>query len=292
MTDHGDLFDDLFGMEEEEVRRKEVQRAPYGYVGAKYRSIAHLMKHLPYRYKWVDHFGGSGVVTLNRNESKLEVFNDRYSGVSCFYRCLQKKDTCDALIERLKLTCHSREEFYYCRDTWMRETDTVERAAKWFFMMRTSVISKGHCYARSTNSLPPITLPKALELFYPVHYRFRDVIVENLDFEVCFNDFDSHNCVHYFDPPYLETDTGIYSGSWTEKDLKRLLNCIENAKGFCALSHYPHKLIDSQPFWTKKEVWHVPITAEVRAFSKENYKENYKNVQQTDFAKEVLYIKE
>ncbi len=100
MSDEADLFDDLFDMDgtADDVNRSDVQRAPYGYVGAKFKSIPYLMKHLPYKFKWVDHFGGSGVVTLNREQSKLEVFNDRYSGVTCFYQCIQKKDTCDALV--------------------------------------------------------------------------------------------------------------------------------------------------------------------------------------------------
>lgn len=288
--DSDDLFNDLFDMDDEDhdVDRSDVQRAPYGYVGGKSESIPFLMKHLPHRYKWVDHFGGSGVVTINRPPSKLEVFNDRYSGVTCFYRCLQRKETMEALVARLELGCHSREEFLHSRDTWLVETDTVERAAKWFYMMRTSVISKGHCFARSTNSLAPITIPNALKLFLPVHLRFRDIIVENLDFEQCLKDFDSEDTVHYFDPPYFGTDAGIYNDAWTEDDLKRLLRAIGNAKGFCALSHYAHPLIEAQPYWTNKHTWQVNVTT--RVISEVNT--HVGNYSTYDTATECLYIKE
>lgn len=293
--DHEELFDDLFDMDDtaaEETSRSETQRAPYGYVGGKSRSLHRILPHLPYRFKWVDHFGGSGVVTLNRQESKLEVFNDRWSGVTCFYKCIQKADKCKRLIERLNATCHSREEFYDCRLQWINEQDEVERAAQWYYMMRSSVIGKGVCFARATNSLAPIVLHSSLQLFMPIHYRFKNILVENLDFETCFKDFDSHDCVHYCDPPYLNTDPGLYCGGWSVDDLERLIRCIRNSHGFVALSHYSHELLDSQTFWTKRITWEVPITAEVQAFTKENNKQDFAHVQNVDYATEVLYIKE
>jgi DNA adenine methylase len=279
---------------EEKADRQDIQRAPFGYLGSKFKSIHQLKKHLPYSAKWVDHFTGSGIVTLNRQESELEVMNDRYSGIVAFYRCLQDKTKLKALLDRLNLAPQSsREEFYYCKNTWCDEIDDVERAAKWFYMVRLSVMGKGHCFGRQVN--PPVGFPLAgsLELFWPIHYRLRRVIIENLDFETCFKDYDSENCVHYCDPPYIGTDPGIYAGSsWTRDDLARLLRCCEKARGFVALSGYADEQIDACTFWSKRVTWKIASMAETNAFSEENNKAQYRDIKQKTEVEEVLWIKD
>jgi DNA adenine methylase len=289
-----ELLNDLLGLApvDEKVDRTQIERAPFGWVGGKSRSIREIIPHLPYRYKWVDHFLGSGIVTLNRKESELEICNDRFSGITSFYRVLKDKTRYKELLDYLYTTIHSREEFYHCRDTWCTEIDDVTRAAKWYYMVFHSVISKGQAFARATNSKVSNVISRNLELFPAVHQRIAKIQFENLDFETCFNDFDDHRTVHYFDPPYIGTDPGIYKHSWTDDDLMRLLNCIARAKGFCALSGYPNATIDNYLKWDHVHTWKVPVHAEVQAFTKENNKAHLKNVQEIDYAVECLWIKE
>jgi DNA adenine methylase len=293
-----DLLAALMGIHhdthEEKPERTDIQRAPFGYVGGKSKSIKYLNKHLPYRQKWIDHFCGSCVVTLNRQESPLEVINDRYGGLVAFYRCLQNKLKISQLIERLEIVpAMSREEFYHCRDTWCTETDDVERAAKWFYMVRVSMLGKGKAFGRQVNPPVSISLPKSLELFLPIHHRLRNVIIENLDFRTCHKDFDGPSTVHYFDPPYINTDPGIFEGStWTRDDLADLLRICERSQGFVALSGYPDEQIDACPFWTARHTWEVSIMADPSAFSEENSKAQFKDIKSTkDKATEVLWIK-
>jgi len=293
-----DLLGDLLGLHDDhhvsKPERSDIQRAPFGYVGGKSKSVSHLMRHLPYRKKWIDHFCGSGVVTFNRQESPLEVMNDRYGGIVAFYRCLQSKQRLQSLLERLEATPpSSREEFLHSRDTWCTETDDIERAAKWFYMMRVSVIGKGKAFGRQVNPPVSINLPNSLKLFEPTHHRLKNVIIENLDFETCHRDFDGASAVHYFDPPYIGTDPGIYEGSWTRDDLSRLLRVCERSQGFVALSGYADEQIDSCTFWTRRETWEVSVMAEAAAFTEENNKSDLAHVKSTkDKVTEVLWIKE
>jgi DNA adenine methylase len=293
-----DLLAELMGLHNDthvsKPERTDIQRAPFGYVGGKSKSIKHLSQYLPYRQKWIDHFCGSGVVTLNRQESSLEVMNDRYGGIVCFYRCLQNKQKLNQLIERLEATpACSREEFYHCRDTWCVETDDVERAAKWFYMIRISMLGKGQAFGRQVNPPVTINLPKSLKLFEPIHHRLRNVIIENLDFRTCHKDFDGPSAVHYFDPPYIGTDSGIYDGStWTRDDLSDLLRICEGSQGFVALSGYPDEQIDACTFWTDRHTWEVAVMAEPSAFNEENSKAQFKDIKNTKgYATEVLWIK-
>jgi DNA adenine methylase len=292
-----DLFDDLFDIHHDTELiepRKETSRAPFGWPGGKAKSIMQIVPFLPVRKKWIDHFMGSGIVTLNRDESTLEVCNDRYGGLTAFYRCLQNKDKVHQLIERIKQAPSlGREEFYHCKNTWATETDDVERAAKFYYMIKNSVIGKGHVFARTINGKPPIKVDRSLEDFIPIHMRMRRCIIENMDFEQCFNDYDCSETVHYFDPPYIDTDAGLYEGSrWNEDDLNRLLKCIRRAKGFCAMSGYMDERIDKGVNWTGKREWRVDITSEVRSHTKEGGKAHLADIQQVDKATEVLWIKD
>jgi DNA adenine methylase len=260
-----DLFDDLMEVHSDNtpVDRSDIQRAPFPYIGGKSESIPHLMKLLPYRNTWCDHFTGSCVVTLNRQPSRIEVINDRYAGIVAFYRCLRDPIKHHQLVEWLKTTCHSREDFNHCRDTWCTETDDVVRAAKWFYMARNSISAAGRSWARGTKTIYLVQTHKSLELFQPIHYRLLNVHVENLNAEDCAKDYDQHDCVHYFDPPYLDTDCSAYltDDKWNANHLESLLRTISDLKGFVALSHYDHPLINKQSFWTKKYSWKVTTYA-------------------------------
>ena len=114
----------------------------------------------------------------------------------------------------------------------------------------------------------------------------RDVSVSSC---VSIRDYDSLQAVHYFDPPYVGTDSGIYKHKWTIEDLRDLLRMISKACGFCALSGYPHELIDGCDFWTERFTWKVNVTAEVMAEQAENFKTRK---YEYETAQEVLWIKE
>lgn len=290
------MVDDLLDMFDDSVRvdRTNVLRAPFGMPGAKNRSLKHLLQHLPYRDKWIDLFGGTGVVSWNRAHSKqLNVYNDRYSGVTNFYRCLQDAAKKKALCEFLEFTCASRELFYKAKMEWAAEQDDVTRAAKWYYMMRQSVIGKGAAFARTTNSRYMNPLPGSLELFHEIHNHIKTYyLIENLDFEQCHSDFDSQNSVFYADSPYIGTDPGIYEHKWTRNDTERLLATAGRSKGFFALSGYADAQINNCSFWTDRHTWEVNVTSEVRAFLPENFREGKENVQKVDKVMEVLWIKE
>ena len=265
MSDYDETVRSLLELEEpvHEIDRQTIIRAPFAQPGGKNLSIKYLMQYLPYRNKWIDHFCGSGVVTLNRKPSSLEVMNDRYGGIIAFYRCLRDETKLKALIDWLDTTVHSREEFYTCRDTWCIETDDIVRAAKWYYMIRYSVLGKGHAFGRSLKTVPITNIRDQLEHFPKIHARIRYVQIENLDFETCFRDFDSEDTVHYFDPPYIGTDPGVYEHKWNRNDLARLIKCCHDSKGFVALSGYDDSQIQQESFWTRRESWPVKMKSNI-----------------------------
>jgi DNA adenine methylase len=95
----------------------------------KKRSLDKLLPLLPYSKVYIEPFGGSGTVLLARRPCKIEVFNDRNSGVIDFYRCIKDADLLERLVDRLDLVRCSREEWLEAKGTWTVSKDPVERAA-------------------------------------------------------------------------------------------------------------------------------------------------------------------
>lgn len=222
--------------------RSNIIKEPFGYLGCKAALVKDILPHLPQRSKYIEHFGGTGVILLNRQPSKLEVFNDASSGVTAFFKCCADPILIQKLCGRVRYMIRSREEFVWCRDTWQDYTDTVERAARWYYMLQNSFNKKCRIFRRSTSDNGiDAALDSNLPRFYPVHERIKKVYIENLDWRVSFKDFDSDDAVHYMDPPYYLQENP-YPEKFTKADHAEMLERIFDMSGFVAVSGYDSDL--------------------------------------------------
>lgn len=249
----------LFGHDPEPARR-EIIKAPFSWPGSKVESLNFILPHLKIKptTKWVDVFGGTGVVSMNVPKCKIMVYNDRNSGLIDFYRTV--RDNRIKFEEYLK-QCHpwSREEWTHAADTWVEETDTLVRAAKWFYMVRVSFTQMGDTFARQFEH-GMNRIGSSMPLFFEVQERFKHFLIENLDARQCLKDFDSPDTVFYLDPPYLD-ERNPYGSKWLRNDYIQLLDQIETLQGRVILSHRSDAEADSRTFWTDKKSWDVKVFA-------------------------------
>lgn len=231
-------------------------KPPMRYPGNKYSSLAEIVPKLPNMSCFVDVFGGSGSVLLARKPSGLEVYNDRFSGLVDFYRCI--RDHLDPLVARLNVILHSREEWERCKATW-EEPDPktveglVERAARWYYTVQMAYGGVDRAWARSLRSRNEFIAQyrSKIELFPTIHERFKNVQIENLDWYQAMIDYDSPLTTFYLDPPYMNTNDCGYK---SKVDHNMLIDSIFKMKGFVAVSGYPNELYDKQN-WTTKYTW-------------------------------------
>ena len=262
-------------------------KPPFAWAGGKTRSREKLLQLLPYERIYVEPFGGSGAVLLSRRPVQTEVFNDRFSGIVDFYKCVKDPDLLERLIEKLEFTTYSREEWLDAHDSWRRQVDIVDRAALWYTMLEYSFSNMGRNFGRTVLSKSKLAgkLRNKLEFFPRIHERIKNVLLENCGWEMFFRDYNSVETVIYCDPPYLDTDQSMYKGStWTLEDQAKLLKAIFNHDGFVALSGYAHPINDAMP-WDAVHSWDVRVSVKGQ-----HHKEEQSSKRQS--AKEVLYIKE
>ncbi len=285
----------LQGMDDSDIKRENIVKAPFPYPGGKDTALPMILPHLPYTDYYCEPFGGSGVVLLARKKCKNEFFNDRQSGVTDFYRCIKDRALCEKLLAWLDFTPFSREEFNRCRDTWKDHQDPVERAARWYCMVVFSFQAYGRHYGRSKTAVNRFSmkLPNSLQSFWPVHYRLQGTYIENQDWRGMFQDLNNHNRVWYLDPPYLptkENNAGMYEHNMTEADHIEMCEKLFKLQGYVALSGYDNEVYNSFP-WTSKYSWEQISTANASIATESNNKKgNERNV--NEIRTECLWIKD
>lgn len=284
-----DLLGILFGLDDHDAEVRETYLSPaFGYPGSKAKAIRNILPHLPYTSMYCEPFGGSGAILLARRPSRLEVFNDRFSGVTSFYRAL--RDRKEELIERLSVLIHSREEFIWSQRTWKDCGDIVERAARWYYCVRNSFGSQGLYFGRSKNpkALFANKLHTNLNLFHTIHERIKNVQIENLTWQHCFTDYDHDDCVWYLDPPYYKATKGMYECELPDEEHVELLERAWNLKGFVAVSGYANDLYSRFP-WSYIYTWEQASTTLGIANTQSNNLSGV--VLERGTATEVLYIR-
>jgi len=290
MSELFDMLSDLTDDFEDDSRDNVILRAPFGYPGGKDKSVVEIINKLPYRDTFVDVCGGSGIITLNRKKSKvLDVYNDRWSGVTCFFRMLRTNH--DELRDSINMAMHSREEFVYAKTHYEDiQLSDLERATLFYVMISHSFGKLGRNWARSLNSKVTFKRNYDVEYWRELHTRFSEVQIENLDWKNVLKDYDGPNTVFYIDPPYPYTDQSIYKHKFKNEDHIKLLDYVHhNVQGYVAVSSYKNDLYSKYP-WDDIHVWPVKITIDSKSSTDSGHRE-YKGQSAREMF-EILYIKE
>lgn len=278
---------DLFAGLINDTETSRILKPPFGYPGGKGKSIGKLATLIPYRNGYIEPFGGSGAVLLGRHKSNLEVFNDRYAGVTDFYRVVKNKHQLDRLLEWLEMTVHSREEWHFCKDTWTNPDDPVERAGRWLYMTSYSFAGLGRNFGRSTTGKNGISgkVRAKIPKFHEIHERFKDVCIENLDWYDLCTQYDHKDTIIYMDPPYIDVARGTYKNEMTIQDHSNMLAWIRQCRSTVCVSGYPNDLYDAQD-WDARHCWDVEVS-----MTPQNCPGNNNPQKERGIAQEVLWIK-
>ncbi len=270
--------------------REGYKRMPFSYVGSKKESLDQILPRLPYLNTFCDVFGGSGVITLNRRSSPLDVYNDRFSAVTDFFKVVRSKDLRERLIDLIQLSPPSRQEFVECRDGFEAEEDIVERVRKWYISVQLSFAGRGLYFGRVVKGKGNEwrKIAESLDLFQEIADRFLKIQIENADWRHILKDYDSHATVFYLDPPYLGFN--VYKNQMSKDEHKELCEKVFNLQGFVALSGYKNDLYDSYP-WDSVHNWTVRDKMTSQALTTETSR-NLGNDIKRESQEEYLYIKE
>lgn len=226
-------------------------RSPVLWIGGKGNIVSRLLKYIPAHKVYVEVFGGGASLLFAKSPSPIEVYNDINSDLVNFFRVLRDEKLFEKFYRKVVFTPYSREEFYRFRDSFENTRDPVERAYKFFVLVRQSFSGnmKSWGFACSTicrgMSKRVSDWLSSIEMLPAVYSRLMRVTIEHDDFRKIIERFDSKDTFFYLDPPYLLDKTNTYySYRMSEEDHKDLVDIIKRVKGKVMLSGYKNKIYE------------------------------------------------
>jgi len=226
----------------------------FPYPGGKFyftHLIIPIIENTPHQI-YVEVFGGAGNILLNKKPSKIEIFNDIDDYIVSLFRVIRNPHKFSIFKKLLEFTPYSRTEFIYLKEKFKNNLYDIHpdielsKAYIFYYLTLTSFSGKKETfsYTKSKKNKPQQYFNHIKKLIL-IKQRLENVIIENLDFQIIFEKYDTPNTLFYLDPPYFNI-FNLYSFDFSLDDHKRLISCIKNAKGKIILSGYDNELYQNE----------------------------------------------
>jgi len=238
-----------------------------GHMAAKIVPLLEQIQHSRY----IEPFGGGASILFAKRPVSVEVYNDVDSGLVNFFRVLCDPDLFEQFYRRVEMAPYSRELFNEARVRWRDEPDPVKRAALWFVVARQSFGGKfgsgfGTVVTASSRGMAE-TCSKwisTIDSLPQVSERLRRVQIEQADWRVILERYDTDETLFYVDPPYVSSTRSAekYEHEINEEDHEDLVNCLLTIDGMAILSGYASDIsVPLEQAGWKRQDWNTACFA-------------------------------
>jgi DNA adenine methylase len=236
--------------------KKPVGIAPFTYFGSKARLQSQIAELLDYScHTYVEPFGGSGRVLLNKYPHEHEIYSDANVGLASFFYFLSKPQLAEQLIGELYTLENTPEEFSKAKIylTAALSEGNIQFQSDLKLAKATFVVCSqsrdGLGMAATWSNPKQLTQDQYLakvERLWDVAERLNDVEVRHsLTLPLIEPYLIDPDVMIYLDPPYLDKrgqNFGGYAMQMLEADHCDLLNAIKNCKAKIIISNYGNML--------------------------------------------------
>ncbi len=192
------------------------------------KTIAALMPDSFNRY--IEVFGGAAWVLFYRDKyAEMEVYNDYNGDLVNLFRCV--KYHCPELQRELSFLLNSRELFNDFRQQHTKGMTDIQRAARFYFLLKVSYGSNGRSYGCIKKDISAMT-----QYLSRIEERLSAVIIERKDFEDLLSVYDRPDAFFYVDPPYYQAEK-YYQVEFNKEDHVRLAKKLHTIQGKFLLSY-------------------------------------------------------
>ena len=223
-----------------------MMNSPISWVGGKHRLRKHIISLFPEHTCYVEVFGGSGTVLFGKEQSKAEVYNDKFDLLVNLFNVFKYKH--EEFIKSIDLIPISRTIYDQFKDDYRRinDFDDVEKAVRVYYLLKAGFGSSlpdmgGAGFGIRTESPSRLNLNKVEADIRNTYERIKRVFIENLDFQDLIKKYDKPHTLFYCDPPYI--DSREYTLKFDHSDHRKLAETLQNIKGKFILSINPHELV-------------------------------------------------
>ena len=236
------------------------------YHGGKWRAAETILAHMPDHRCYVEPFGGSAAVLMQKKRVAAECYNDLDGRIVNIFRILQDPNKAELLRRRCYFTPFSRAEYerFYepaedeIDDAWKiiglsffgHGSDAATRSCRTGFRAK---LSDGRALPASEWANWTEEVPAFIE-------RLRGIVIEQRDAIEVIERFDKEDTLFYVDPPYLHETRSAYRGGpshgyrfeLSDEGHEALAKKLCELKGMVLLSGYCSPLYEKlYPKWDR-----------------------------------------
>jgi len=213
----------------------------FPYVGGKTVLADWIIDQLPEHTVYVEPFGGSASVLLNKPRSNVEVYNDLDGDIVQFFEVARERP--DELAEWCRRAPYSEElhsEWVQAFYSGERSDDPIERAGRFLFLRYTQFAGKYNSPSGFKRDTPRTfagdskVWKQAPERINEVCDRLQGVFIQNREFSEVIEHYDAENVVFYCDPPYLDKEDTYLVDGFEHADLA---DALEGIDGYALVSY-------------------------------------------------------
>ncbi|WP_330633779.1 DNA adenine methylase [Halocatena halophila] len=198
-----------------------------------------ILRFFPHHRRYVEPFGGSAAVLLNKPESYVEVFNDLDDDVVHFFRTVREQR--EALQEWLRMVPYSESVHNDWQDDFFagkRPDDDIERAGRWFYLRYTTYggsAGRRAGFKRPGKRNEARSLRGSIDSLDAVVERFQEVTIAKEDYQTVLDRYDHDETLFYLDPPYLNPGEQYYPAA-DDFDQSEFVDALRDRDGYWIVS--------------------------------------------------------
>jgi len=164
------------------------------------------------------------------------VINDINGELVNLYRVV--KHHLNEFVISFKWSLTSRQMFDWEKMARVETLTDIQRAARFFYLQKSSFGARGSHYGTATTTAPKLNLLRIEEDLSHAHLRLSRVNIEHMPWEECIKRYDREHSFFYLDPPYWETAGYNVEFGW--EHYERIAKLMDSSKGKFLLSINDH----------------------------------------------------
>lgn len=211
----------------------------FPYPGGKTVYCREILRYFPAHRRYVEPFGGSAAVLLNKPPSYIEVYNDLDDDVVHFFRVLRERR--EELVAWLRRVPYSRSVY----DEWVtaffdghRPDDDIDRAGRWFYLRFSQfngVLDRRNGFKTGGKRNEARSFRGSIDDLDAVAERFAEVTIECEPYAAVLDRYDHPDTLFYLDPPYYGADRSHYRVG-RDFDHAALVDALRDREGYWLVS--------------------------------------------------------
>lgn len=181
----------------------------FPYPGGKTTYHQEILKRFPDHRRYVEPFGGSAAVLLNKPKSYIEVYNDLDDDVVHFFEVLRDcRDELESWLSNVPFSRSVYEEWVSEFYEGHRPEDDIERAGKWFYLRYSQFngsLDRRNGFKTGGKRNEARSFRGSIDDLDLVAARLEEVTIECQPYHAVLDRYDHPDTLFYLDPPYYQT---------------------------------------------------------------------------------------